>query len=260
MVIEPKIYTAKVMHRRIFPKENTFEYGVYYLAIPLPAPRLPGCLARFHAKDVGERNGTDPIHWVRNILANYNLSSKIQNIVLVAMPRVLGYVFNPVSFYLCLDDINHLRAVLCEVHNTFGEQHSYLCANPDHSPLTPDHWLVAEKVFHVSPFLERNGTYKFRFDLTMERLSIWIDYYDINEKKQLITSLIGTFSPLTMQNLRRAFWRHPLVALKTILLIHYQALRLFCKGMAYITKPLQSLKKITHTRGLEKSQTTAFKE
>lgn len=252
MVIEPKIYTAKVMHRRIFPKENTFEYGVYYFAIPLPAPRLPGRLARFHAKDVGERNGKDPIHWVRNILVNYNLSSKIQNIVLVTMPRVLGYVFNPVSFYLCLDDINHLRAVLCEVHNTFGEQHSYLCANADHSPLTSNHCLEAEKVFHVSPFLEKNGTYKFRFDLTNENLSVWIDYYNVDGQKQLITSLVGNFSPLTIQNLRRAFWKHPLVTFKTIVLIHCQALRLFCKGVAYIAKPLQNLKKMTHTYGLEK--------
>ena len=163
--MSPQLYTAKVMHKRFFPKENTFSYGVYYLALPLPAAPIPGFFASFHAKDLGKRDGSDPTIWVRNILAEYDLDQKTKHIILVTMPRIMGYVFNPVSFYLCLDEANLLKAVLCEVHNTFGECHSYLCAHPDHAPIMPDQWLQAEKVFHVSPFLERCGDYKFRFDL-----------------------------------------------------------------------------------------------
>ena len=252
MVIAPQLYTAKVMHKRLFPKENAFSYGVYYLVLPLPATPVPGFLASFHAKDVGKRDGSDPTHWIKNILAEYGLDHKTQNVILVTMPRILGYVFNPVSFYLCLDGTNALRSVLCEVHNTFGEQHSYLCANADHAPITPDQWLEAEKVFHVSPFLERRGDYKFRFDLKADKLGIWIDFYDARQQKQLITSLIGNFTPLTADNLRQAFWQHPLVAVKAILLIHWQAVKLMMKGIRHISKPEQIYQKITASRNLNK--------
>ena len=252
MVVAPQIYTAKVTHKRLFPKENAFSYGIYYLALPLPAAPISGFFASFHAKDVGKRDGSDPTPWIRGILAEYGLDQKTQHIILVTMPRILGYVFNPVSFYLCLDDKKALIAVLCEVHNTFGEQHSYLCANPDHMPITADQWLEAEKVFHVSPFMERCGHYKFRFDLKTNKLGIWIDFYDMHQQKQLITSLIGNFTPLTPYNLKKAFWRYPLVAVKAILLIHWQALKLMMKGIRYITKPKQMSQKITASRKLNK--------
>ena len=196
MVIAPRIYTAKVMHRRLFPKENAFRYDVYYLALPLPAQDVTGRWASFHARDVGKRDGSDPLAWARAVLAGYGLNERITDIVLVTMPRVMGYVFNPVSFYLCLDDAGVLRAVICEVHNTFGEQHSYLCAHEDHAPITADRWLEAQKIFHVSPFLPRDGHYKFRFDLQPESMGILIDYYSASGEKQLVTTLVGRFSPL----------------------------------------------------------------
>ncbi len=253
MVIAPQLYTAKVMHNRLFPKENTFNYGVYYLVLPLPAANIPGRLASFHAGDVGKRDGQDPTPWARGVLADYSLNEITKQIVLITMPRVLGQVFNPVSFYLCLDGDATLRAVLCEVHNTFGEQHSYLCANPDHTPIVADQWLEADKVFHVSPFLQRNGTYKFRFNLQTDRLGIWIDYYDAEKNKQLITALTGVLIPLTRQNLNRAFWRHPLVALKAIMLIHWQAIKLTMKRIRYITKPTQYPSNISATHDLNKT-------
>lgn len=252
MVISPQLYTAKVMHKRLFPKENAFTYGIYYLALPLPVTSMTAGLAGFDVRDVGNRDGSDPLPWVTGILAQYGLDKKAQNIVLVTMPRILGYVFNPVSFYLCFDGANALRAVLCEVHNTFGEQHSYLCANPDHAPIDAEQWLEAEKVFHVSPFLNRIGHYKFRFSIQADKLGIWINYYDQDQRKQLITSLIGTFSPLSPKTLRQAFWRHPLVAMKAIALIHWQALKLITKGVRYIAKPLQLSERITPTRNLNK--------
>lgn len=172
------------------------------------------------------------------------------------MPRILGYVFNPVSFYFCLDSDSNLRATLCEVHNTFGEQHTYLCAHPDHSPIGSQDWLEADKIFHVSPFLERSGVYRFRFDLRPDKLGIWIDFYDKSQNKQLITSLIGNFSPLTPQLLRNTFWRHPLVTLKVISLIHWQALRLVCKGIRYIPKPKQLKWFVSTSRGLNKNSET----
>lgn len=252
MELIPRLYTAKVMHKRLFPKVNGFTYSIYYLALPLPAGPLPSRFLSFHARDLGLRDGSDPLIWARAILSRYALDSITRHIVLITMPRVLGYVFNPVSFYLCLDEAQGLRAVICEVHNTFGEQHAYLCAHADHSVLSPDAWLEAEKVFHVSPFLPRNGHYRFRFDLRTEKLGIWIDYYDQSGNKQLITSLTGSFSPLNAQALRAAFWSHPLVTLRAITLIHWQALKLVMKKIRYISKPMQLNEKITRTRDLTK--------
>lgn len=237
MVEGGQIYTARVMHKRLFPKENTFAYGVYYMALPLPAEKISSVWGTFDPRDVGYRDGRDPLEWVRGLLTDQGLCEIIETITLITMPKIFGYVFNPVSFYLCFNTQRALRAVVCEVHNTFGEQHSYVCFNADHRPLDADTWFCGQKVFHVSPFLERNGTYRFRFDWQEHRLGIGIDYYDENGKKQLITTLWGTFSPLTKKNWRLAFWRHPLVTLKAIVSIHRQALRLALYGLRYKPKP-----------------------
>lgn len=252
MDITPQLYSAKVMHKRLFPKVNQFTYGVYYLALPLPTKSIPSRWLSFHNKDYGARDSDDVSAWVRKILDTYGLGELVTDIMLITMPRVFGYAFNPVSFYMCLDRSHHVRAVICEVNNTFGEHHSYVCARPDHAPISSDEWLEAEKVFHVSPFLSRNGHYKFRFSLSQEKLGIWIDYYDARQNQQLITSLTGSFAPLNAKALRHAFWSHPFVTLKVIMLIHWQAVKLVSKGIRYISKPLQLLCKLSATHNLTK--------
>ena len=248
MVNAPALFNAQVMHSRLFPKRNLFGYGLYYLVLPLPAPAIKGLCNSFDPSDVGARDGSDPLSWVRGILDAHEIGTDISDITLVTMPRVFGYVFNPASFYFCFDAARTLKAVLCEVHNTFGEQHSYLCRNEDRSPITADQWLTAAKIFHVSPFLEREGRYTFRFDLTEDRLGIWIDFYDAANHRQLVTSLTGTLAPLDPKSLSRAFWTHPLVPLKAIVLIHWQALKLIFKGIRHLSKPEQKTPTVTTTQ------------
>lgn len=262
MDIEPQLYTAKVMHKRLFPKVNQFSYGVYYIALPLPSARLPQfgkwlgvnrkALLTFYDKDHGARDGSEVESWARNLLKQYGLHDPVQRIMLITMPRVLGYVFNPVSFYLCLDAEGKLRAVISEVHNTFGEQHNYVCAHEDGSPIEKNDWLNAEKLFHVSPFLEREGSYAFRFALEGEKLGVWIDYFDKDGDKQLITTLTGSLQPMTQASLRRIFWKHPLVTLKAISLIHMQALKLVSKRIRYIVKPPQKAQQHSASSNLTK--------
>lgn len=252
MEIKPQIFIAKVMHKRLFPKVNDFTYRVYYLTLPLPYKKLPSKVQSFPQHDLGFRDGRCPEVWAREILERYALSSQIEHIMLITMPRILGYVFNPVSFYLCLDSDKRLRAVISEVHNTFGEQFSYLCTHADHKPIEAEEWIVAEKLFHVSPFLERNGHYCFRFDLRESKLNINIDYYDKENKKQLVTSLVGTLLPLSKEALRNAFWMHPLITFKAMTLIHWQALKLLAKGIRYIPKPKALEKKLTVSSDLTK--------
>lgn len=262
MEIEPQIFTAKVMHKRLFPKVNQFTYGVYYLALPLAMlddKRLMTHLSvnrrgilSFYDKDHGAKDGSNLEVWVRGILGECGLSEIVTGITLISMPRILGYVFNPVSFWMCHDADGQLRAVLCEVNNTFGETHSYLCAHEDHRPLSPDDWLSTEKIFHVSPFLKREGSYQFRFAQEKNKLGIWINFYDADQNKQLVTALTGSLQPLTEPALRQIFWKHPLVTLKTILLIHWQAMKLVSKGIKYIAKPGQQPQRISTTANLTK--------
>lgn len=252
MDMKPHIFNAKVMHKRLFPQENQFTYSLYYLALPLPAQRVKRIFLKFDPKDLGFRDGRDPEIFAKKVLSTYGFDKKIYNIILITMPRVFGYVFNPASFYFCFDNNTKLLAVITEVHNTFGEQHAYFCANPDHSSIDETQWLEAKKVFHVSPFLPRDGSYRFQFSLKEERLRIWIDYYDSKNNKQLMTSLIGTLIPLNNLSLNKAFWSRPFITLKTIVLIHLQALKLLCKKISYFKKPKQYAEKLSATLELEK--------
>jgi DUF1365 family protein len=262
MEITPQLFTGNVMHKRLFPRVNQFTYGIYYLACPLNrlselndgwrlGHNRAACLS-IHDADHGARDGTALESWIGNILRTHQLDSAINTVTLLTLPRVLGYVFNPVSFWLCHDIQGQLRAVLCEVNNTFGETHSYLCAHADHRPILADDWLDGEKLFHVSPFLAREGSYRFRFAHTTDHFGAWIDYMDASGKPQLLTSLSGRLSPLSRSNLRHAFWRHPLVTLKAVLLIHWQALKLVAKGIRYIPKPAALAFRLSTTRNLTK--------
>ncbi len=251
MDIKPHIFNAKVMHSRLFPKENKFIYNVYYLALPLPAPKIQRTFLRFDPKDLGFRDGSDPGIFAKKVLSNYGFDKKIENIMLITMPRVFGYVFNPVSFYFCFDHKKKLLAVIAEVHNTFGEQHTYFCANQDYSSIDETQCLVAEKVFHVSPFLPRDGSYHFQFSLKEERLGIRIDYFDSKNNKQLLTSLVGTLIPLNNLSLNKFFMTHPFITLKTILLIHLQALKLLYKKVSFFRKPKQYKDKLSATLNIK---------
>ena len=256
MEIKAKLLKGKVMHERFFPKKNKFSYSIYYISIPISKLDSPDLkrnlninrfgLLSFFTKDHGDRK-SDLQKWIRNILAKNNLDKTTKEIILICMPRILGYVFNPVSFWLCLDNQSNLKAVLCEVNNTFGETHSYLCVKKNKSIIKHNDILIAKKLFHVSPFLKREGFYKFRFTYNKQKFGAWIDYYNAEKKLQLCTYLIGYFHPLTKRILNIIFFTYPLVTLKTIFLIHWQALKLFWKGVKYIKKPLQKKNKITKT-------------
>lgn len=260
--ITPQILFGDVMHRRLFPKINGFNYRIYYLALPLSQIDTTKDLKidkfaalSFYKKDHGDKKSGALTQWARDILDQYNVTKADGDIILICMPRIFGYVFNPISYWLCLDKQNQLRAVICEVNNTFGQTHSYLCVHDDERIITPQDHMIAEKIFHVSPFLKREGHYQFRFDWRpfvndtgkKPRFGSWIDYYAVNGEKQLITSLIGRFDPLDKKNLRRAFWCYPLMTFKAVALIHWHALKLIAKSIKYVPKPQQKDKRLTKT-------------
>jgi hypothetical protein len=238
-----------VMHRRAFPRENRFTYGIYYISLHLDdlaavennalfAVNAPALLS-FYSRDHGARDGGDLRAWIDDILIRHDVRG-ISSIEIICMPRVLGYVFNPVTFWICRDANGATRAVLCEVNNTFGQTHSYLCLPPEgKGAIDSGEWIEAEKVFHVSPFLPREGAYSFRFDIQDEICGIWIDYHAADGRKQVFTALTGRFEPMTRAALVRAFFAYPLVTFKAIALIHWQAVKLFIKRQRFYKKPLQ---------------------
>ena len=240
---KPLIVPAQVMHKRINPKKNRFNYSVYYLAIPLETIEDQSLneiiklnkfgFNSFHEHEHGFKGKKPLREWV-NTIHNQHGAANPHTVTLICMPKVLGYVFNPVSFWLCFNEAKELCSVIYEVNNTFGESHSYFCENKGQKILH-NNWLVAVKNFHVSPFFKVSGYYKFCIN-TINKLDIRINYFE-NEELKLCTRLSGTPKTLTRKNLACASIKNPLVPLKVMFLIHFQALRLVIKKICYIKKP-----------------------
>lgn len=253
MAITTALAIADVMHKRMRPRQHGFRYKVYYLCfalghMPMLANRFLSLetwnLLSFYRRDHGARDGSDPESWMRSILASHKVTEADGEIVLLTLPRIMGYVFNPVSFWFCLDRNGALRAVLSEVSNTFGEHHSYISYHDDHRAIESTDWMQADKVFHVSPFLAVKGYYKFRFTCTDEKIVAHVNHFD-DQGLMLATSVSGSLQPLTSATALRAFVVYPLVTLKVIALIHFEAIRLILKGIRHFHKPEPPVQEVT---------------
>jgi uncharacterized protein len=250
----PHILSTRVHHKRVAPRVHALNYRVWYLAFPAQAPeRLKNWMmgvnifrpfSYFH-RDHGARDGTDAHAWARDILQRFQLADHATCLTLITMPRVLGYVFNPVSFWLASNAQKELVAVIAEVNNTFGETHSYVLAHEQGAIMQANEWFTANKQFHVSPFLKVEGTYRFRFALGDNGVGIWIDHHAPDGSLLLNTSMLCRAGPYSAAALCRAFFIHPLLTLKVIGLIHYHALRLTLKRIRYLRKPTYSEHKVT---------------
>lgn len=253
VISDIKILNAKVMHHRLKPKQNRFLYSVYYLSLPIISLDVRGgnwllgfnrpSLFSFYAKDHGE--GADSLKdWVNRLLIEARVeNADLDSVRLITMPRILGYVFNPVSFWVVPDSAGHIRAVICEVNNTFGERHIYVCTQTEGKNILPSDVLVTEKIFHVSPFLQREGEYRFRFSYKENFFAAFIDYLDDKLQPMLLTSVSGKMKEASFKNLLASFFCYPFMTLKVIGLIHWQALIIFLKGIQYVPKPLQNSQK-----------------
>lgn len=238
-----EISFGSVMHARGMPARNRFVYSLFTLRVPLSqleTLRVPllgidrANLFSFHARDHGPRDGSSLLPWIREQLARHGLAEVADGeVVLQTLPRLFGYVFNPVSFWFCHDRDGGLRAVLVEVNNTFGGHHDYLVAHPDGRVITHGDVLRATKLLHVSPFFPVKGEYRFRFSEQGDVGVVCIDYHDEGECK-LATRLIGRRMPLTARNLALAWLRSPLLTFGVMARIHWQALRLILKRVPFL--------------------------
>lgn len=240
MPARPRLFLGHVMHRRTRPAVNAFVYPVFYVQLPLnglaAAQNRVFSLDRFnllslHAKDHGPRDGSPLLPWIQQKLREHGLPVDGE-IVLQCFPRVLGYVFNPVSFWFCHDREGQLIAVLAEVSNTFGGRHSYLLHHGGR-PLPDGLELRAGKEFHVSPFCDVEGGYRFRFHLQRNCPVVRIDYDDA-DGELLLTSISGRPQAWSTSALLSAFLRMPLLTAGVMFRIHWQALKLWLKGVPFI--------------------------
>jgi hypothetical protein len=233
---------GETFHGRKGPVGNRFRYGVDYVLIDADHGRGPRLFARnrwnlaaIHDRDHGGPPGRGRgAAWVREVLRDHRLPGG-ERILLLAQPRVLGHVFNPVSFWLCHDLYGHLRVVIAEVTNTMGDRHAYLCHRDDLAPLTREDTVAARKVFHVSPFQPVGGDYRFRFDIRPDRIGIWIDHS--NAEGGVYTNLTGPRRPLTDAGILGACLRRPFGSRRVLALIHWQALKLALKGARFRRRP-----------------------
>ncbi|MDP3037293.1 MAG: DUF1365 domain-containing protein [Rhodocyclaceae bacterium] len=243
MLAAPRLIIGHVMHRRLRPAVHAFVYPVFYVQLPLRNLAAANCgifsldrwnLLSFQSRDHGPRDGSPLLPWIRQLLRTHGLPDDGE-IMLQAFPRVLGFVFNPVSFWFCHDRSGALIAVLAEVNNTFGGTHSYLLHNPAGAPLADGQELQASKVFHVSPFCVVEGSYRFRFRLDAGTQVAHIDYYDKGGAAEpvLLTAISGKPRHWTSGALWLAFLRMPLLTFGVIARIHWQALKLWLKKVPF---------------------------
>ncbi len=244
---EPLLGFGQVRHTRLRPKRHAFAYPTFFLMLPLRTLRAQpaGLLAvnrrgaiSFHDTDHGDGRGPaqgGALAWIDELLHTEGITDATGEVWLHCYPRVLGYTFKPVSFWYCHRMDGSLRAIVVEVHNTFGERHCYLLDHPRYG--VEQH---ARKVFHVSPFCDISGGYRFRFLRSsqggQERTVVRIDHDDVNGPL-LQTSVSGTLSPISRETLRQALWGYPAMTLAVIARIHWQALRLWAKRLRFHRKP-----------------------
>jgi len=229
------------MHRRLRPTRHAFVYPVFYVVLPLQQLARARCalfsidrfnLLSFHTRDHGPRNGQPLLPWIQAQLKQQGLPTDGE-VWLQTFPRVLGFVFNPVSFWYCHDAAGRLIAILAEVNNTFGGAHSYLL-HENGRPLPDGATLHADKALHVSPFNRVEGGYTFRFrhvcGLGTQRVRI--DYSD-PQGELLQTAISGRAQPWSLKTLLTAFARMPLLTLGIYARIHWQAWKLWRKGVPF---------------------------
>jgi len=239
------IYTGLVTHERFKPEKHFFSYKTFSLLIDLSEIKdiekkikffsyNKFNILSFHSVDHGNRDGSSLIKWVKNTLKKSKIKFDVGKIKLLCYPRFFGYVFNPLSIFYCYDKNFRLRAVLYEVKNTFNEQHTYIFRCPTSSNLITH---KCNKKFYVSPFIEMKTYYNFRLLKPGKKINVLIKQNDI-KGLLLIARQVGKRLDLTSKNLFFQFLKHPLMSLKVISAIHFEAFRLWFKGIKHVKKKI----------------------
>jgi uncharacterized protein len=245
------LYDGEVVHRRYRPRAHRLRYRLFQLLLDLDelraldrGLRLFGhnrfALLSHHDRDHGDGSGRPLRGQIERLLASAGTDAGGGPIRLLAMPRVLGHVFNPLSLYYCHRPGGDLAAVVLEVNNTFGERHFYVAAAAGGAVRS-----ACAKAFFVSPFMSLDMTYDFRLAAPGETAEVAILGREANGAPLIFARFAGRRGPLTDAGLLRAFLTHALVTLKVVAAIHLEALKLLAKGLRLLPKPPSPPRSVT---------------
>ena len=237
------IYSGLITHKRFKPKKHFFSYKAFSLLIDLNEIEdldkeinffsyNKFNILSFYDVDHGPRDGSLLRKWVKKNLVKAKINIKEGSIKLLCFPRFFGYVFNPLSIFYCYDKKSNLKAILYEVKNTFNEQHTYIFKNKSNSNLILH---KCRKKFYVSPFIKMKTFYNFRLSKPQKKIDILIKQDDAFGPL-LMARQAGKRIILNSRNLFNEFLKHPLMSFKVIGAIHFEAFRLWLKGVKLVKK------------------------
>jgi len=243
------IYNGAVKHHRLKPIKHFLNYKTFSLLIDLDEIKTLANnisifslnkfnIFSFYNLDHGARDGSSIKDWVLKNIKKFNISNNITKIKLLCYPRIFGYVFNPLSIFYCYEN-NNLRAIFYEVKNTFNEQHTYIFKIKDNEKIEQK----CKKKFYVSPFMDMETYYNFKLLNPKDKLSIFIKQTD-GEETVFTATQTGEKREFSFKQLLINFFKYPLMTIKIISSIHYEAFFLWKKGAVYrkrVKKVLDSL-------------------
>ena len=246
MIKDSSIYIGNVIHKRFKPKIHFFKYKVFSILLDISEIDILDKslkifsynkfnIVSFYDADHGPRDGTSIKEWVIKNLNNNLINTENIKIKLLCYPRIFGYVFNPLSVFFIYNKKSQLISILYEVKNTFGEQHTYVFKTKENENYIKH---TCKKKFHVSPFIEMDCTYFFKILKPSEKISVIIDQYD-EEGKLLYASQDGDRIEFNNKNLVLSYLRHPFMTFKIIVAIHFEAFKLWTKGIKFVKKRLK---------------------
>lgn len=239
------LYDSVVVHRRHRPVTHALRYKLVYALIDVAeigemAHRLKlFSYNRFnvfslHDRDYGPGDGTSIQAHVARTIANAGLTGEIDRVQLLCLPRILGYAFNPLSVYFAFARDGALRLVIYEVSNTFGERKTYVL--PVEMPGSGPARQNCTKRLYVSPFNDATGRYDFRVISPGERVRVGVSLSN-DDGGILDAHLVGAQRPLNDRELVRTLLRHPAQSWKVTGGIHWEALKLYLKGLRLVSRP-----------------------
>tara|TARA_B100000161_G_scaffold11886_1_gene7351 strand:+ start:63 stop:821 length:759 start_codon:yes stop_codon:yes gene_type:complete len=232
------IYNGEVTHTRFKPVRHFLKYKTFSLLIDLDEINLLdksiGIFSHnkfnifsFYDKDHGDRDGGNLKNWVISNLKKFQIKENITNIKVLCYPRILGYVFNPLSIFYCYEK-DKLAAIFYEVKNTFNEQHTYIFKIKNNEEIIQK----CRKKFYVSPFMDMETFYNFKLLNPKDKLSVFIKQTDA-DGTILTATQTGDKKEFSFKQLAINFIKYPLMTIKIISSIHYEALLLWKKGAIY---------------------------
>jgi len=250
------IYRCRIAHRRSRPRVHALSYGAFYLLLDLDElDQLHRRLKWFSVNSFNMLSHFDRDHgggsnqplraWVESNLTDAGINLGGGRIEILCLPRIFGYVFNPISVYYCYDTNDRIRAILYEVNNTFSERHTYLF-EIDNEDADEKRLLKHDcpKRFYVSPFINVEGQYHFRIRRPGEK--VYLHIHQTDDDGPLLDAWVrGDRIPLTDRNLITTLLRYPLLSLKVIGGIHWEALKLWIKGIGLRDRPAPPKQPVT---------------